>query len=48
MDLPAVDVSHIPSSHFPELTNDAMMPRNAYYMMFISGFLKDFMREDQK
>jgi hypothetical protein len=35
-------------SHFSELTNDAIIPGNAYCVMFISGFVKDLMREDQK
>lgn len=39
------------NKHYPEVANDAIVPgtpERIYNLMFASGFLKDFMREDQK
>jgi hypothetical protein len=38
-------------SHYPEVALDAVFPgtpEKIYNLMFASGFIKDFMREDQK
>jgi hypothetical protein len=39
------------NKHYSELANDTIVPgtpERIYNLMFASGFLKDFMREDQK